>query len=93
MLKERGIITNDNTKMVPLTEYEGRVLKYDFPELHVGIAEYKEIDNALKELVPLVEGGGFIPTVDHTFPPDISWDNFCYYMEQKKKLLNGTFEK
>jgi L-aminopeptidase/D-esterase-like protein len=42
MLKERGIITNDNTKMVPLTEYEGRVLKYDFPELQVGIAEYKE---------------------------------------------------
>lgn len=54
---------------------------------------HKEIDNALKELAPLVESGGFIPTVDHTFPPDISWDNFCYYMEQKKKLLSGSFGK
>lgn len=36
------LITNDNTKMIPQTEYEGRVLKYDFPELYVGIAEYKE---------------------------------------------------
>jgi len=42
MLKERGIITNDNTRMVPQTGYEGRVLKYDFPGLLVGIAEYKE---------------------------------------------------
>jgi uroporphyrinogen decarboxylase len=53
---------------------------------------HKEIDLALKELVPLMEGGGFIPTVDHTFPPDISWDNFCYYMEQKKRLLSGNFK-
>jgi len=48
---------------------------------------YKEIDSALQELAPLIETGGFIPTLDHTFPPDISWDNFCYYMEQKQKLL------
>jgi len=42
MLKERGIITNDNTRMVPQTGYEGRVLKYNFHGLLVGIAEYKE---------------------------------------------------
>ena len=42
MLKERGIITNDNTRMTPQTNFEGRVLKFDFPELQIGIAEYKE---------------------------------------------------
>lgn len=49
----------------------------------------KEIDAALRELAPLIETGGFIPTLDHTFPPDISWGNFRYYMEQKARLLEG----
>lgn len=49
----------------------------------------KEIDQHLRSLAPLVEEGGFIPTVDHTVPPDVSWENFTYYMEQKEKLLQG----
>ncbi len=43
----------------------------------------------LQSLAPLVEEGGFIPTVDHTVPPDVSWDNFRYYMDEKQKLLEG----
>jgi hypothetical protein len=39
------------------------------------------------KLPPLLEDGGFIPTLDHTAPPDISWDNFRYYLELKRKLL------
>jgi len=50
-----------------------------------------EIDAALRELAPLIEQGGFIPHLDHTFPPDISWANFNYYWEQKAKLLAGRF--
>ena len=48
------------------------------------------IDVHLRELIPLIEEGGFIPTIDHTASPDISWDNFQYYMQQKEKLLRGT---
>jgi hypothetical protein len=29
------------------------------------------------------------PTVDHTVPPDVSLDNFCYYMRRKADLLAG----
>jgi uroporphyrinogen decarboxylase len=47
------------------------------------------IDKHLRELSPLIEQGGFIPIIDHTVPPDISWDNFQYYMQQKTKLLEG----
>ena len=47
------------------------------------------IDAHLRSLRPIVEHGGYIPTVDHTVPPDVSWDNFRYYMEQKTKLLAG----
>lgn len=47
------------------------------------------IDAHLRQLAPLVEEGGFIPTVDHTVPPDISWHDFLYYMDAKKRLLEG----
>ena len=47
------------------------------------------IDAHLKTFVPLIEEGGFIPTVDHTVPPDVSLDNFKYYMEKKARLLSG----
>lgn len=43
----------------------------------------------LVSLAPLVEEGGYIPTIDHTVPPDISWDDFMYYMDAKQKLLEG----
>jgi len=47
----------------------------------------------LRELVPLIEEGGFIPTVDHTVPPDVSWDDFRCYMDAKCALLDGDFAK
>ena len=45
----------------------------------------------LAEFIPLIEEGGFIPTVDHTVPPDVSWDDFRTYMELKTALLAGDF--
>jgi uroporphyrinogen decarboxylase len=47
----------------------------------------------LLELAPLIEEGGYIPTVDHTVPPDVSWESFNYYMECKRALLMGQFRK
>jgi len=40
-------------------------------------------------MIPLIEEGGFIPTIDHLAPPDISLENFAHYMKQKEKLLRG----
>ncbi len=51
----------------------------------------KAIDEHLRALAPLVEEGGFIPTVDHTVPPDVPFDNFRYYMDRKRALLSGEF--
>ena len=47
------------------------------------------IDAHLKELRPLIEEGGYIPTVDHAIPPDVSLANFLHYLESKAKLLRG----
>ncbi len=52
---------------------------------------HEEIDAHLRTFLPLIEEGGFIPTVDHTVPPDVSWENFLYYMRRKKDLLSGNF--
>lgn len=49
------------------------------------------IEEHLRDLVPLVEEGGFIPTVDHTVPPDISLESFRYYLRRKADLLRGAF--
>ena len=49
------------------------------------------IDNHLAAMVPLIEEGGFIPTIDHTASPDISLENFVYYMKRKMDLLSGKF--
>jgi uroporphyrinogen decarboxylase len=49
----------------------------------------KAIDAHLRALRPLIKQGGFIPTIDHTVPPDISWPNFQHYLESKSKLLRG----
>ena len=48
------------------------------------------IDAHLRTFYPLIEEGGFIPTVDHTVPPDVSWPNFQHYMRSKAKLLRGA---
>ena len=47
------------------------------------------IDAHLRAFSPLIEEGGFIPSVDHTVPPDVSWPNFQHYLTSKQRLLSG----
>ncbi|MBL4701039.1 MAG: hypothetical protein JKX85_07260, partial [Phycisphaeraceae bacterium] len=43
----------------------------------------------LRTLMPLIEQGRFIPTVDHTVPPDVGYPQFLDYMDCKARLLKG----
>ena len=43
----------------------------------------------LESLVPYVERGGYIPFCDHRCPPDVSYENYIYYLDLKEKLF-GT---
>ena len=45
------------------------------------------IDAELAAKLPLAEGGGYIPTLDHAIPPNVSYSNFMYYWKRKKELL------
>ena len=45
------------------------------------------IDQELERIKPLLDQGGFIPHLDHLVPPDISYKNYCQYLEKKRKLI------
>jgi hypothetical protein len=36
---------------------------------------------------PLVQDGGYIPSLDHGVPPDVSFANYCYYAERLCEIL------
>ena len=51
-----------------------------------------EIEQELLRQVPyLLETGGYIPTIDHSVPPDVSYENFLYYLDVKKKIIEGCY--
>jgi hypothetical protein len=45
------------------------------------------IDQELEtKLVPLLKQGGYVPFADHLIPPDVSWENFCYYRRRVAEI-------
>ena len=50
------------------------------------------IDVELESKIPIVaKGGGFIPFIDHAAPPDISWQNFCYYRKRLAEICQEHY--
>jgi uroporphyrinogen decarboxylase len=45
------------------------------------------IDAEMARVAPLVQEGGYVPGPDHSFPPDVSLANYCYFMEKLKTIL------
>ena len=41
----------------------------------------------LEGLMPLVERGGYIPFCDHRCPPDVSYENYLYYLDLKEEMF------
>ena len=52
----------------------------------------KAIEGEMLSKVPhLLEAGGYIPTVDHSVPPDVPYENFLYYLDLKEKIAEGRY--
>jgi uroporphyrinogen-III decarboxylase len=52
--------------------------------------EKKEIEDEVYSIVPrMLEQGGYIPMLDHEAPPDIPFENFCYYRHLMRKVCEG----
>ena len=45
------------------------------------------IDCEMERIRPAYELGGYIPHVDHSVPPDVSWDNYRYYSDRRWRLV------
>jgi uroporphyrinogen decarboxylase len=45
------------------------------------------IDEELKKLPFMLESGRYLPAVDHFVPPDVSWDNYRYFCERLRDLI------
>jgi uroporphyrinogen decarboxylase len=46
-----------------------------------------EIDAEIERIRPVYEAGRYIPCADHSVPPDVSFYNYQYYIEQLKRML------
>ena len=45
------------------------------------------IKSYLESLLPYVKRGGFIPFCDHRCPPDVTQENYLYYLDLKEELF------
>ncbi|MDI9471107.1 MAG: hypothetical protein QM296_13045 [Bacillota bacterium] len=43
------------------------------------------VDAEIDRLLPLVEGGGYIPCPDHRLPPETEWDLVRYYTDELRR--------
>lgn len=51
------------------------------------IAGKDAIDREFERIRPMFDEGGLIPHTDHLVPPDVSWENYCYYRERKVEFI------
>ncbi len=68
-------------------EYGERVLLFGGVNKLALIRGKPSIDRELDRLQSLVELGGYIPCLDHRVPPDVSLDDYLYYLAKKKEIL------
>jgi uroporphyrinogen-III decarboxylase len=43
-------------------------------------------EEVLRKVPPLVKRGGYFPGVDHAVPPDISMENYAYFVSLLREL-------
>ena len=51
------------------------------------IAGKDAIDAEIKRITPLVQQGAYIPHVDHRVPPDVTYENYLYYLRRKREAF------
>ena len=54
---------------------------------HALIAGKEAIRAEIKRIKPYVLEGGWIPHVDHRCPPDVTFENYLYYLDVKRETF------
>lgn len=68
-------------------EYGQRLVIMGGLDKRVLAAGGERMRQEVDRVMPLVEQGGYIPELDHSVPPDVSWKNFCEYINYLKHRL------
>ena len=51
---------------------------------------FQPVDRELLSKLPkLLKDGGYLPQIDHLAPPDISYQNWLYYLKAKRRICEG----
>jgi uroporphyrinogen decarboxylase len=48
------------------------------------------IDGELARAERMLDHGGYVASLDHMVPPDVSWEDFCYYMARLREIVGKT---
>ena len=82
---------NSCTHPAELLDAYGRDLRImgGFDKMQLG-AGREAIDRYMETLVPLVARGGYIPFCDHRCPPNVSDQDYLYYLDLKEKTFGLT---
>ena len=70
-----------------LTQYKGQLrIMGGVDKMQLGTGK-EAIKVYLEGIVPLVEAGGYIPFCDHRCPPNVTPEDYLYYLDLKEKLF------
>lgn len=50
----------------------------------------KRIDEILQPVSRLLQTGGYIPFGDHFIPPEVDWEDFCYYRTRLNEIIDAA---
>jgi hypothetical protein len=53
---------------------------------HILQGTLRQIEDEVVRLTPLVEEGGYIGFADHRVPPDVSLENYLFYLKAARHL-------
>jgi len=77
-------------------KYGDKVVMLGGVDKHALIAGKDAIKAYIKKIKPYVLEGGWIPHVDHRCPPDVTFENYLYYLDVKRETFgmpkNEEFE-
>ncbi len=70
------------------TEYGNSLRLIGNIDKRILLKSKEDIKKEVESKVPLLaEKGGYIPSLDHTVPPDVPYDNYLYYLSVLKECL------
>lgn len=78
---QMGLDITEVRRQYPTLQMIGGINKYS---LALG---RDAIDQELAKVPFMLESGRYLPAVDHFVPPDVSWDNYRYFCDQLRALI------